>query len=158
MATGSCIGIKSENGAIRAIYCHNDGYLGCVGETLVEHYGEPAKINALINLGSINSLYPEIGEKHSFEERRNAMFTDEPQVWQNWTLAYNRDRGDEWANCSPIDCKDNRDYTNQAIEVFTSNFVYLWDGEWTFCTEKDILNNNFTFQSVAMSLKNEKER
>jgi len=68
MSTRSNIGIEDpETGAVRAIYCHSDGYLEGVGKTLLEHWTDRAKIEALIALGSISSLGEELGERHDFD-------------------------------------------------------------------------------------------
>ena len=118
MATRSRIGLKLDDGTIKQVYCHWDGYVEGVGLTLVENYNTIDKVEELINLGDISSL----GFKLS---------TDEPHTFDNpaqgVTVAYNRDRGesgveaqtltmDEWmsvAYSSPID------------------FYYLFsDGEW----------------------------
>ena len=56
MATRSRIGIEDENGKVRAIYCHFDGYVDHNGHILEEHYTDRDKINQLIDLGSISVL------------------------------------------------------------------------------------------------------
>ena len=56
MSTRSSIAIKHEDGSIDAIYCHNDGYLTNNGVILYKNYQDPAKVQQLINLGSISSL------------------------------------------------------------------------------------------------------
>lgn len=42
--------------SIKAIYCHFDGYLDGVGETLKGHYQEREKIAKLLSLGDISGL------------------------------------------------------------------------------------------------------
>lgn len=56
MGTRSNIGATQEDGTIKVIYCHWDGYPEGVGAVLTEHYTEPAKVQALLNLGDISSL------------------------------------------------------------------------------------------------------
>ena len=56
MATRSTIGIKSEDGTIKAIYCHWDGYPEGVGAGLVQFYNSKAQAEALIALGGFSSL------------------------------------------------------------------------------------------------------
>jgi hypothetical protein len=56
MATRSTIGIKTEDGTIKAIYCHWDGYPEGVGVGLVENYNSKEQAEALISLGSFSSL------------------------------------------------------------------------------------------------------
>lgn len=125
MATRSTIAMKTPEGKIRAIYCHWDGYPAHNGEMLRRHYTDPAKIKQLIDLGDISSLRPEIGEKHPFD--RNY---DEPEMdamYEDWTTAYHRDRGEEWARVAPC--------TFDNIPDWVSNFdmgveyYYLWGGD-----------------------------
>ena len=56
MATRSTIGIKTEDGTVRAIYCHWDGYPEGVGVGLVENYNSKEQAEALIALGGFSSL------------------------------------------------------------------------------------------------------
>ena len=87
MATRSLIGIVEDDGSVRAIYCHWDGYPAGNGALLRDHYKDPDKIRKLISLGSISSLCEEVappqGVKHSY---------DHPLP--NVTVAYMRDRGE----------------------------------------------------------------
>lgn len=56
MATRSTIGIKSQDGTIKAIYCHWDGYPEGVGAGLVQFYNTPQQVTELINLGGFSAL------------------------------------------------------------------------------------------------------
>lgn len=62
MATRSNIGMIQEDGTIRAIYCHWDGYPEGVGETLQTHYSTPEQVRELLNVGDISSLCDTIEE------------------------------------------------------------------------------------------------
>jgi hypothetical protein len=62
MATRSTIGIKSEDGTVKAIYCHWDGYPEGVGVGLVENYNSKAQAEALIALGGFSSLMETLEE------------------------------------------------------------------------------------------------
>jgi hypothetical protein len=72
MATRSRIAIENEDGSVKSIYCHYDGYLSGVGKTLFNHY-DKEKLEKLIELGDISSL------EDSTES----------------TVAYHRDRGED---------------------------------------------------------------
>ena len=72
MATRSRIAIEREDGSVKSIYCHYDGYLSGVGKTLFNHY-DKEKLEKLIELGDISSL------EDSTES----------------TVAYCRDRGED---------------------------------------------------------------
>ena len=51
------IGIKHKDGIVKAIYCHNDGYIrNGAGKILVKHYTDENTINQLLELGDISSL------------------------------------------------------------------------------------------------------
>lgn len=42
MSTRSTIAIENENGTIKKVYCHYDGYLSHVGKVLANQYSDPA--------------------------------------------------------------------------------------------------------------------
>jgi hypothetical protein len=85
MATRSMIGKQQEDGTIKAIYCHYDGYPEGVGQTLADYYQTSDKVDELLNLGDLSVLRQEIGEKQDFNKPTN----------EDWSLAYGRDRGEE---------------------------------------------------------------
>ena len=85
MATRSRIGVMLDDGSIKQVYCHFDGYVEGVGLTLIENYDTEDKVKELINLGDMSSLGHKIStdEPHSF---------DNPA--QGVTVFYGRDRGE----------------------------------------------------------------
>ena len=87
MATRSRIAIENQDGKVKSIYCHWDGYLSGVGKTLFNHY-DKEKLEKLIELGDISSL----GE--STED----------------TVAYARDRNEELNFKEFYDVEDLFDY------------------------------------------------
>ena len=107
MATRSTIAIQREDGTVAQIYCRWDGYLDNNGKILLNHYQDPAKIEALIAEGSVSSLGSEIGEKHGFDERFDR---DDPR--SNWTRFYGRDRGED--NVEARVFGDLKDYLQNA--------------------------------------------
>lgn len=115
MATRSRIGIQDENGTVRSIYCHFDGYPDGVGATLNEHYSNRQKLNMLINLGDISILEENVAtvHEHSFNNPR-------PGV----TVAYHRDRGEE--------LKPAR--VDSSLDTFSDyesyGYVYTLEGKW----------------------------
>lgn len=67
-------------------YCHYDGYIEGVGQTLYTHYQEPSKIKQLIALGALSTLGERVNPttaSHNF---------DNPE--EGVTVAYRRDRGE----------------------------------------------------------------
>lgn len=112
MSTRSHIGKQLENGSIKYIYCHFDGYPEHNGEILKEHYKTEAKIDALLELGDLSVLGEEIGEKQDFNNRQS----------NNMCLAYGRDRGE-----TDIEAR----ITEDESEFMDQEYSYLWNGaEW----------------------------
>ena len=68
MATRCYIGMKQEDGNIKYIYCHNDGYLSGVGEILQFYYNEEKKVSRLIGVGNISVLGERIDEVFAYGE------------------------------------------------------------------------------------------
>lgn len=114
MSTRSSIGVKLPNGNIKAIYCHFDGYPSGVGQTLTEHYTTEEKINALMELGDLSILGPEIGEKQDFNDYQNRN--------RDWCLAYGRDRGESG--------QEAETYSNikEWVGAIWVDYHYLWNG------------------------------
>ena len=116
MATRSYIGIRNSDASVDYIYCHFDGYPSHNGEILTEHYKTPAKVKALMELGDISVLGPEIGSKHNFNG----------ETPSNWCRAYGRDRGE-----LNVEAK-NSNY-NELINDQNVDYVYIFDGEYWEC-------------------------
>ena len=99
MGTRSRIAIK-DGDTFKSVYCHWDGYIEYNGRMLHEHYGR-FKAEALIGLGDISSLKPEIGEKHLFSAAEASIPEDVYEAMDadgEWTTFYGRDRGDEYCS------------------------------------------------------------
>jgi hypothetical protein len=91
------IAIENPNSkAVKAIYCHWDGYLEHNGAILNEHYSASPKVNNLIALGDMSSLRAEIGDKHAFSQFE--LPKDEVEAFkkltENMCTFYGRDRGE----------------------------------------------------------------
>lgn len=114
MGTRSCIGIL-EDGIVRAIYCHWDGYPDHNGEILAEHYNTPAKARELIEIGDLSSLAPAIGERHDFN--------NPPKGVCNF---YSRDRGETGTETKTFKTSE------EMCKYFDdSEYCYIMkDGEW----------------------------
>lgn len=56
MSTRSYICKQVDSGKYEGIYCHFDGYISGVGDTLDHYYDTKEKVDALIALGNISSL------------------------------------------------------------------------------------------------------
>jgi hypothetical protein len=135
MSTRSSIAVLQErDGSVISIYCHWDGYLSGVGETLLNHYNTYERANELVALGALSSLYenlnplseapeafpkqdvPEIITTHSFER---------PQ--KNVTVAYHRDRKQKFeqqVHTSFEKYKEDNDFQSY-------NYIFM-GGQWYF--------------------------
>jgi len=117
MSTNSRIGIY-ENGAVKSIYCHWDGYIEHNGDILNRCYTTREEVQKLIALGDLSSLDETIGVKTDFN-------TPNPDQ----CVAYHRDRGEELV-ISASDLEHFRTWEEY-------NYVFK-DGEWwVSCDETD---------------------
>lgn len=121
MSTRSRIGIVNDDGTIRSIYCHFDGYPEGAGATLAKSYLDRSKVEALIALGDISSLDDEVapppGVPHSYGAAARGV-----------TVAYGRDRGE-----SGVGAQDSDDESAfLALSKKTGGeYSYLFkDGAW----------------------------
>ena len=121
MSTNSLIGKLLPDGTIKSIYCHWDGQPSYNGKILKEYYTDEKKIDTLLELGSLEVLDKEIGNKLGKFTARDGQ-----------CIFYGRDR--EKDNTGPKICSDIETWmkTKPGIE-----WQYLWDGkEWkTYKTE-----------------------
>lgn len=138
MSTRSMIG-KLEDGKIKAIYCHFDGYPEGVGKKLKELYMDKSKIDDLLALGDISFLGDNTISSHRLWELyegdvfgvARGKYDD---IFKNCSLAFK----DRWEN-------DDTDYT--AMEFSTkkdymkhgfsrdAEYIYLFEnGEWKVST------------------------
>ena len=118
MSTRSAIIHKTATG-YAGVYCHSDGYLEYTGAMLQEHYTQPEKVAALIALGDLSILGPNVAPKgaHSFEYNER-----EPGV----TVAYHRDRGEE------LNISTGATVDEVAEQIGHNGYVYVFDGAgWT---------------------------
>ena len=139
MGTRSMIAIENPNSkAVKAIYCHWDGYLEHNGAILNEHYATSPKVNNLIALGDLSSLRQEIGEKHAFSTLD--LKTQEEKDAHDLAHAdsctfYTRDRGEDAPYKFFADAKAALDYYDGSWCEYFYLFRYDADqqaGKWFF--------------------------
>ena len=113
MATRSVIavleakGIGGADDTIKAIYCHNDGYLSNNGKILDQHYRDEDNINQLLAEGDISSLKDTISD----------------------TIFYARDRGED--NKEAVTLKDETELLEHAFQQCDAEVVYMFAyGSW----------------------------
>ena len=119
MGTRARIGRINPSGSITSIYTHWDGYPSHHLPVLTRYYATADRLAALLTLGSLSKLAPELGEKHDFEDRSH----------ENWCTAHCRDRGEP-------KCKASTSRNEVAFAAACSDcwaeYAYLWDGtHWT---------------------------
>lgn len=117
MSTRSLIGIVEPNGSIRHIYCHFDGYPEGVGKCLLDHYHERSKVDALMALGDLSQLGPEIGDKHDFRGPTNGACT-----------AYGRDRGE--AGTESRGTANVQEFVLAADRCVSYAYLFDSEGRW----------------------------
>ena len=118
MATRSTISAKFNDGKYRAIYVHFDGYLDGVGRTLLAHYTDQDKIEALVSLGGLSVLDAECAKPDGHSYSTPA---------KGHSIAYHRDRGEDWESNQP----GIGDTAAEALESGpgTQEYNYFWDGQ-----------------------------
>lgn len=123
MATRSIIAIEEEDGSIRAVYCHFDGYPEYNGRILLDHYLDREKVRSLIDQGGISILGAEIGEPHSFERSDPLMCT-----------FYIRDRGDDPSGIEPRSYSDRFALALAGIPNYGAEWIYIFTlrNDWIF--------------------------
>jgi hypothetical protein len=110
MSTNSLIFQEQQDGTLKGIYCHWDGYLQYNGVILSESYSDPKKLAKLLELGDLSSLGEEsetseavrlYGFSYYVSEAFKALSDEEQERLKNedhsgkYTVAYHRDRGEE---------------------------------------------------------------
>ena len=120
MATRSTIAIQLENGSIKQVYCHWDGYLENNGKILMKYYNNAEIIKELISKGSISSLGININPS-----KDSKYYFNSPQ--KDVCVFYHRDRNEELY----IDSFENfEEYSkNGNFEEF--NYIFK-DNEWYY--------------------------
>jgi hypothetical protein len=108
MATRSRIGIQNEDGTIRSVYCHFDGYTDYVGSILRGNYSSSERINALLDQGDMSSLGYHIDDCEF----------------------YARDRGEKLEDNAAMVHENRREFLKYGEQY---NYLYCKDGVWRVC-------------------------
>ena len=107
MAHRGYIAKAEPDGSGRYVYLGHAAYPSAAGEILLRHYQEPGKANALIALGHVSRLAPELADTDSY-------FTT---------------NGDPWEHCQP------QSFTGGTNAFFLP--PYLPGPEWLYCWTPD---------------------
>ena len=127
MSTRSAIGYMRNDGTVRAVYCHWDGYLSGVGKTLIENY-DLLGVDDLCDLGDISALRESIDS----------------------TEFYRRDRGEDDVDAHEFDSE------HEMVDWYDdSEFFYiLKDDKWyvsEHCAEFLPLDERLTATGVKFT-------
>jgi len=124
MATRSVIA-KLDSKGIKAVYCHNDGYLEYNGKLLSTHYTNENKVDKLLVEGDISSLGREIGIKTDF----NSNCYNKGDDFNYQCKFYARDRGEKGTEAQEF--KDDIALLDSDLVSMSNGFVYLYAyGTW----------------------------
>lgn len=112
MSTRSSIAVQKADGKVEAVYCHFDGYLDGVGETLVLNFDSQELAEGLVSLGGLSTV---AGAKDL-----------------NDVEAYARDRGERFEDNAPEVFTDLADYRARVGTLIGDNgYRYIFTkGEW----------------------------
>lgn len=124
MGTRSTIALEFADGTVQQVYCHWDGYLAHNGKILAEHYMDPFKVRALVDLGGFSSL------EVSPESTADTAYTQRGE-----DLDINKYKNtDEYFDCSQ---QEEYDYILRNVNGVATWFVrfYATDGVWVAMDE-----------------------
>jgi hypothetical protein len=148
------IGIENPHTkAVKAIYCHWDGYLEHNGSILQKHYSNSPKVNNLIALGDLSSLGTQIGEVHPFSPHESAesKAAYEAAKEAGYCTFYTRDRGEDAPYKRFNSAKEaSAYYDGSGCEYF---YLFKYDedleaGKWYYRTRE-----NGRWKSLATAMK-----
>ena len=158
MSTHSYIGVIEEDGTLKYVYCHSDGYPSYLGRMLLTYYNTPELATGLVNLGDLSMvrsmvrkrLVPDKGEYHTFKKP----VCEGPKG--GITTAYHRDRKERFhINKTVIGRSDISTNAKKVfLDIAKSDYIpyaYLYDiaeKQWFACdTCQDcgfaLLNENY---------------
>ena len=148
MGTRSRIGVMHGD-KVKSIYCHWDGYLDGVGNTLLKHY-DSAKANNLVALGDMSSLRADIGEKHAFSKFDPVTNIEHQEHNDEWCTFYGRDRGEKGVEFKVS--QTTEEFMEQCDLCGAEYYYIMKDGVW-YCGntyESTPLSKKFTALADAL--------
>ena len=108
MGTSSAIGMKMEDGSVRATRCNYDGYVAGAGVILGGWYTDAAKVETLLALGELSQLAEELPD----------------------CIAYHRDRHKPMRPAKRFVSAE--EYQRTAKGEMAADYLYLYDnGCWS---------------------------
>ena len=151
MSTRSTVAMKTEDGLV-GMYVHWDGYPTGNGQILKDSYDNDAKVAELIALGDLSKLGSEIGQPQYDTSIKRAEGTPELELFDDYCLAYNRDRGESWNDVSPRTFDDVKQWVDDFAESWCEYF-YLWNGaDWLVSNGKHDENGFPVFDFIDVAI------
>jgi hypothetical protein len=132
MGTRSRIGVMHGD-KVKSIYCHYDGYLEGVGDTLLEHY-DSARANHLVALGDMSTIGNVIGEAHPFSpfdlppELAGMSLNDFNARFGEMCTFYGRDRGEKGVEFKVAQTFE--EFLDQCDDCGADYYYIMRDGTW----------------------------
>ena len=118
MATRSTIAVIDNDGTVKQVYCHWDGYLSYNGRLLKQEYNSLKLANELVSFGDMSILAENINPTHPDHSYDSAQ--------EGVCVYYGRDRGE--SNTDPKVFKDLNEFLDKRRD---EEYNYLFkDGEW----------------------------
>lgn len=145
MSTNSLIFQEQQDGTLKGIYCHYDGYLQYNGVILSESYSDPKKVAKLLELGNLSSLGEELeaseavrlyGNYYYISDEFKALSDEEQERLKNeaqsgkYTIAYHRDRGEELRPLKTITLEEQKNSENHFSDHYEYIYVQDKNGVW----------------------------
>lgn len=145
MSTNSLIFQEQQDGTLKGIYCHYDGYLQYNGVILSESYSDPKKVAKLLELGNLSSLGEELeaseavrlyGNYYYISDEFKALSDEEQERLKNeaqsgkYTIAYHRDRGEELRPLKTITLEEQKNGENHFSDHYEYIYVQDKNGVW----------------------------
>ena len=130
MSTPASIAVEFEDGTVRSIYVHSDGFLNHHGPILEQNYNTLEKAKALIALGDLSILGPKIGKKRPFDNPNRygtAEYNAFNAKYGNQCVAYGRDRDETDTGANVY--KNVKEYVKECCGDYNCNFLFK-DGKW----------------------------
>lgn len=149
MATRSTISIELNDGTVKTVYCHWDGYLSHNGYILLKHYSNTEKLLELIELGDLSVLGQDIGHKHLFDNPHkygSPEYNDYREMHKNMCTFYGRDRGEDGISARVYSSYDDYVANSQGEEY---NYILRACGKWL--VEFQDTNGKFVELSEAIA-------
>lgn len=143
MGTRSAIGYRQPSGAVRAVYCHYDGYPEHQLPILRKRYNTLRKVQALIRPGSMSSLRTRGTWDHSGALLKDAIGEPLRDI-EGFLMSkndrapqplYHHERGER--GCDP---KVSQDPTYMWFRVHDCEHLYIFEPstkEWTHIAERE---------------------